>query len=259
MRIIHLSDLHFGTETPEIFSRLQEVITTLHADLVVISGDFTQVAIDKEFEAAQKFIQSLTPPTLCVPGNHDVPRYDLIERFLDPFKKYKRYIDENLFPFYSQGDVIVAGLNSARSAVPHWNWANGAISQDQIDHLETIFKNSPAQRRICVFHHPIHKALNDSMETHVFGGKNALNILNELKVELVLTGHVHHASITTLGDINHRTIYLSASTALSSRLRTQANGFNLIDIDQDFLRIEIFTYKDGLFTSSENYAHEFQK
>lgn len=253
MKLIHLSDLHFGTEQQSIVGELQSAIKNAQADLVVISGDFTQIANAKEFQAARTFLESLSTPVLCVPGNHDIPRFNLWERFVAPYKKYKTFIHDDLCPHFEYDDVIIAGINSARKALPHWNWANGAISQAQLNHVADIYDQSPAKRRVCVFHHPIHKALNGSMKTTVFGAQRALAQLNEMEVDLVLTGHVHHASVTTLGDIDHKTVYLSASTATSSRLRKQVNGFNLIDITEDMINIDIYTHTGQNFEQTEHY------
>lgn len=257
MKIIHLSDLHFGTESDTIVHDLQGSIHASKPDLIIVSGDFTQIANTQEFQTAQNFLKQLTVPTLCVPGNHDIPRFDIIQRFFDPYKKYKKHIDHNLYPVYENEDIIVAGINSARRVLPHWNWANGAISQEQLDHLEKTYNQSHSKRRVCVFHHPIHHALNAPMDTIVFGAQRAIDALNELKVDLVLTGHVHHASVTTLGDIDHKTVYLSASTALSSRLRKQENGFNVIDIDSQSLDIEMHIHDGDAFKVNERYSQNF--
>lgn len=259
MKIIHLSDLHFGTEEDVILSALKRAIDECKPDLVIVSGDFTQIASASEFIRARDFLQNLSAPLFCVPGNHDVPRYNLAERFFSPYRKYRKYIEPSLFPVLNTADVVVAGINSARRILPHWNWANGAISQGQLRHLETIFKihdRYQTKRRVCVFHHPVHKALNAPLDTVVFGARKTLECLESLKVDLVLTGHVHHASVTTIGDVHHQTVYLSASTALSSRLREQQNGFNLIDLGKGGMAIDVYSYEDGGFKRIENYTQQ---
>lgn len=246
MRIIHLSDLHFGTQDAHIVQALHKTIQHIHPDMVVISGDFTQIANTREFEMAGAFLRALPCPFLAVPGNHDIPRYHLTQRFLTPYKKYKTFITPDLSPAFENGRVIMAGLNSARRALPHWNWANGAISEHQREYLRAIFTRPDDPRwKICVFHHPVHKADASPLDVTVFGRKRSLQTLQDLKVDLVLTGHVHHASITTRGDSSHQCVYLSASTALSSRTRGQENGFNLITLDDTTMRIEIFKRMDG--------------
>jgi len=253
MKIIHLSDLHFGTEREGDTNLLTSYINELTPDLIVISGDFVQVGSKDEFLKAKKFINDFECPVFTVPGNHDIPRYDFLERFFRPFKKYKKHICDDLFPVFDNKDVIISGINTARPVLPHWNWANGAVSDEQLSQLLKPFKSEDERVRIAVFHHPIHKAESAPLNTIVFGGKNALNAMEEHKVHLVLTGHVHHASITTMGGNKHTVIYLSASTALSSRIRDQENGFNVIDVNNESINIKHYTKNEGSFTVQETY------
>ena len=254
LRIVHLSDLHFGTEEETVVGALKTVIERASPDLVAVSGDFTQVGSKAEFRAAKDFMESLQVPVLAVPGNHDIPRYNLWQRFTNPYRRYRRHIGDELCPVYEGGNVVVAGLNTARRALPHWNWANGAISDDQLDYLEDVYAKSGARHRVCVFHHPIHDAVNAPLDTVVFGAKRAQAALRRLKVDVVLTGHVHHASVTTLGDEGHKTLFLSASTALSSRLRGQENGFNVIEICGSEVDVQVFAKGRRGFEVMESHA-----
>jgi predicted MPP superfamily phosphohydrolase len=78
--IVHLSDLHFGRLDPELPSTLQRAVVEAAPDLVVVSGDLTQRARVAEFKAAARFLEGLPAPQLTVPGNHDVPLYNLLQR-----------------------------------------------------------------------------------------------------------------------------------------------------------------------------------
>ncbi|MBP7722528.1 MAG: metallophosphoesterase [Alphaproteobacteria bacterium] len=255
MRFLHLSDLHFGTEAEDIVQHLMDVVTTLTPDLIVISGDFVQIANDKEFEKARNFINSLPSPVFCVAGNHDIPRYNWAERFLNPYKKYKKYVNENLEPVLTGDQYIMIGLNTARAVLPHWNWANGAISQAQIKRLKDFFAGERNAYRICVMHHPLHKAEKAPLNVTVFGASAAMQAIHDMQVDLVLTGHVHHASLTTI----QNTVFASASTAISSRLRSQENGFNVIDFNEDFFEISHFVYNKKNFFKKSTHCHEKNK
>ncbi len=259
MKIIHLSDLHFGTHQGEIVNITMESVRKHTPDLIVISGDFTQIANTTEFKQASAFLNSLEAPYFCVPGNHDVPQRNLIQRFFHPYKKYKTYIHDDLCPEFENERIKLTGLNSARRALPHWNWANGALSTSQLERLKQAFESSESDAgrkwRICTFHHPIHKVQDMPLDVTVFGGKAALQSIQDLKIDLVLTGHVHHASITSRGDEAHQCIYLSASTAMSSRLRGQENGYNLITLEDSRMVIDIFSLgKNGFYK-----AQSFEK
>ncbi len=257
MNIIHLSDLHFGEELPKVIEALNDEMIRLSPDLVIISGDFTQVASKEEFLIAQDFVNSLPAPVFCVPGNHDIPAFNLFERFFRPYHRYKSYINENLCPILRKGNVHIVGLNSARRALPHWNWANGSVSSTQRKFLKTQMKDQPADVwRICVLHHPIHKIDDMPIHVTVFGRKRALAIMDETKIDLVLTGHVHHSSIMTReAPCGHQGVYVSASTAISSRKRSHENGFNIINFDNREMNVESYSFEGHKFILSKAYKH----
>ena len=101
MRVVHLSDLHFGHHDPRLAEGLAADIEGQNPDLVVVSGDFAQVGSEEEFVAARAFLDSLTAPFFAVPGNHDVPAINLLRRFVNPYGLYRRYIAQELEPFLS--------------------------------------------------------------------------------------------------------------------------------------------------------------
>jgi 3',5'-cyclic AMP phosphodiesterase CpdA len=257
MRLMHMSDFHFGTEIPDLLEDLYAHVKNISADLVIASGDFTQIGSNREFAKAREFLEALGKPFLAVPGNHDIPRFDLVDRFTDPYQRYRAHITENLLPVHKQDNVCIAGINTARRILPHWNWAHGAVSPAQLSHLKTVYDSVPSSIKICVMHHPAHKAENNPLKTIVYGGGRALKAFQDLKVDLVLTGHVHHASITTIEEEGHKVIYLSASTALSRRLRgEETNGFNIIELGGDEISIEIHSYIERQFRQREKFKHK---
>ncbi|WP_413220367.1 metallophosphoesterase [Tritonibacter mobilis] len=91
-RLLHLSDLHFGRDRPELLDPLIEQINGLAPDLVAISGDLTQRARDWQFMRAREMIDRIKAPCLVVPGNHDTPLDNLFERVLMPWRRYRKWI-----------------------------------------------------------------------------------------------------------------------------------------------------------------------
>lgn len=255
MKIVHLSDLHFGTHSGDIVESLYTAINDIQPQLVVISGDFTQHASHAEFRNAAEFIKNLNAPCFCVPGNHDIPGANIWRRFADPYRKYQNYISEDLAPVYQSDEIVLAGVNTTRRFLPHWNWANGAISLTQCKRLEEIFDPAETRWTICTLHHPIHKVDDMPLDVTVFGKQAALETIHSLKIDLVLTGHVHHASITTRSDDIHQSVYLSASTTLSSRLRGQENGLNVITLSPEIMKIDIFKRLNGVFSPTDQFSH----
>jgi len=98
--IAHLSDIHFGRVDSTVVDALIDTLTAVAPDLVALSGDLTQRARSGQFRAARRFLDRLPRPLLVVPGNHDVPLFNLAARFLDPFGGYQRHIQEDLEPVF---------------------------------------------------------------------------------------------------------------------------------------------------------------
>src|SRR5262245_27350497 len=115
--LVHLSDLHFGRIDPGLLAPLRDTVRALRPDLVAISGDFTQRARRRQFADARAFVDSLGARTLVVPGNHDIPLYDVAERLAAPLSRYRRYISSELEPEYQDDEMIVIGVNTARALV----------------------------------------------------------------------------------------------------------------------------------------------
>ncbi|MBU0800012.1 MAG: metallophosphoesterase [Alphaproteobacteria bacterium] len=252
MRIAHLSDLHFGTAQDQIVVDVLDALRALSPHLIVISGDFTQTGSPTEYKLAAAFIAALPASAFCVPGNHDISRYNLWGRLTNPYDLYKRYIAPGLEPFSVIDGILIAGVNTARRVLPHWNWANGAISAHQRKELATRLSQMRDALRIVVMHHPLHKAEDSPLDVTVFGAGPAMDLLREQAVDIVLTGHVHHASVTVQDD----TVFISASTAISGRVRQQKNGFNIIDIDDNSFTVTHYIHDGSAFGPNGTSHHE---
>src|SRR6185436_6421854 len=120
-------------------------------DFIAVSGDLTQRARRKEFLKARRFLQTLPSPQLIIPGNHDIPLFDVARRFINPLGRYSDFIMPDLNPVYRDREMLVCGLNTARSLT----WKDGRISREQIRMLErTLCSNGKSRFKIVVTHHP---------------------------------------------------------------------------------------------------------
>src|SRR6266550_5405735 len=154
-RLIQLSDLHFGAHDPRLVEAVERKADALKPDLIVISGDFTQRARTEQFKEACRFLERLRESgheVIGVPGNHDVPLYDVLRRFLSPLTRYRRFIDDTLCPFIELSGIAVLGINTARSLT----FKDGRISEEQIEFIRETFSRTPQETmRILVTHHPL--------------------------------------------------------------------------------------------------------
>lgn len=247
-RIAHISDLHFGTIPPKRVNALLADILEQEPSLVVISGDLTQRARRSQFLAARDFLERLPFPYLVLPGNHDIPLYNLFRRFTRPLDLYKQLISRDLTPFHIDEEMAIVGINTARQ----FHWKEGRVSREQLLHLQEILARAPGTAiKILFTHHPFLPP-PDAPETRLVGkARRALAILERCGVDLLLAGHLHRAYI---GDIvTHHTmiqrsiLVAQASTATSTRLRREPNAYNLITIDAPRLSIQVRSWEGAAF------------
>ena len=252
-RLIHLSDLHFGAHDPVIVAAVEREVDKAAADLVIISGDFTQRARTEQFQEACAFLERLRDAgheVLAVPGNHDVPLYDVLRRFLSPLTRYRRFVDDTLCPFHQLPGAAVLGINTARSLTIK----DGRINREQIDHIRDIFSKVPAgHARILVTHHPLFALpVNDGGELGEAIGRQelALDAVNEIGVDLLLAGHNHRASTYHARDLVTRAggaLVVQAGTATSVRTREEEQSFNIIEVDGDTVTVALMRWAGERF------------
>ena len=155
-KLLHLSDLHFGRVDDSLVEPLRRAAQAIAPDLVVISGDFTQRARRVEYRAARRFLDSLSSPRLVVPGNHDIPLWDVIRRFVSPLGRYRHYITDDLAPFYVDDEIAVLGINTARSLTRKY----GRINARQMARAREVF--AEADPAFDVTSAEVHRARDDS-------------------------------------------------------------------------------------------------
>lgn len=229
--LAHISDLHFGTESPEIVEGLIEDLALIAPTLLVASGDLTQRARRGEFLAARAFLDRIPFPRLVVPGNHDIPLFDVVTRFARPLARFRRYINEDVDPFFRTETVAVLGINTARSNT----WKDGRVSGAQIERLRQRMGGMPPEVvKVLVTHHPFLPPPGDSSPPLVGRAAEALQAAEACGVDLMLAGHLH---VGYTGDVRthhvgiRRAILVAqAGTATSHRIRNEANSYNVIHL-----------------------------
>jgi len=258
--LIHLSDLHFGNIDPAIIPGLLDFIRVTKPDLVAISGDLTQRARSHQFREARAFLDMLPQPQIVVPGNHDVPLDNIFNRFLKPLDKYRRYITEDMQPSYADDEIVVVGVNTARSLTIK----GGRINEDQVARIrEKLCASSEWLVKIVVTHHPFDLPEGYRDRELVGRAQMAMAGLAEGGADLFLAGHLHisHTGHTAkrYKIHGHSALVVQAGTASSTRGRGEANSFNIIRIDRPNISVERLTWipeaASFVVTGDEEFRH----
>jgi 3',5'-cyclic AMP phosphodiesterase CpdA len=251
--LVHLSDLHFGHVDQRLLEPLTRAVGALRPDLVAVSGDLTQRARSDQFRAARIFLDALPRPQIVVPGNHDVPLHNIYSRFLQPLHKYRRYITDDLEPFYADEEIAVIGINTTRS----WTIKGGRINELQVAQIRArLFAHGAPVVKVVVTHHPFDLPEGHRERDLVGRARMAMGRLAECGAELFLAGHLH---VTHTGQtakryqiLGHSALVVQAGTASSTRGRGEANSFNVVRIDRPRIVVERFQWQQetGDFSSA---------
>lgn len=228
--ILHLSDTHFGTERSEVVEALLRLATRLQPDLAIVSGDITQRARQKEFAAAASFFEHLSMPKLILPGNHDIPFFNLLARVLTPYRPYTQALGRDLSPVLRTPDMLVIGVNTTRP----WRQKDGAVSATQVEQVSQQLQAATSrQLRIVVTHQPIHVIRKRDESNRLHGHTQAIEAWSKAGADLILGGHIHLPYVQNLREaypaLTRSTWVVQAGTALSTRIRFKtSNSVNLI-------------------------------
>jgi 3',5'-cyclic AMP phosphodiesterase CpdA len=250
-KIAQISDLHFGMEDPLVTEGLIKDLNSISPDVIAVSGDLTQRARTKQFLLAKAFFEKLNAPKIIIPGNHDIPLFDVIRRFFFALGRYKRIITSDMSPLYEDNEIAVLGINTARSLT----WKEGRISVEQIKDMEnTLCGISNEKFKIVVTHHPFIPPPGSPGIKIVGRSVSALRVIDECHVDLLLAGHLHQGYS---GDVRpyypsaeHSVISAQAGTAISNRRRNEPNAYNLISVDKESINIDIRIWNRNKFSTS---------
>ena len=231
--LLHISDTHFGTERPEVVEALIRMAVDLRPDLVVFSGDITQRARRKQFAEARRFVDSLLAPALVLPGNHDIPLFNLWARALHPYRNFSRQFGNDLEPTVDRDDLLVIGVKTTR----RYRHKDGEVSAEQIARVvDRLHESRPGQLRVVVTHQPVHVLRAEDDANVLKRSALAITAWSGAGADLILGGHIHLPFAAPLSEryagLASETWVAQAGTAVSTRVRREApNSVNVIRYD----------------------------
>jgi 3',5'-cyclic AMP phosphodiesterase CpdA len=257
--IVHLSDIHFGRVDPRLVAPLVRAIHEIAPDLVAVSGDLTQRARRIQFRQARAFLAQLPFPLIVVPGNHDLPLFNLAARFLSPYGGYFRYISRDLEPVFEDEEMIAVGLNSSRSLPFH---GGGRLNEQQVARASMRLNDARADAvKIVVTHHPFDVPAGHGDE-HLIGRSDmAMRELAAAGADLFLAGHLHVSHVGHSAEryqiAGHSALVVQAGT-LSTRGRGELNTFNVLRVARPRITVERREWNDAAQMFQPSWEGAFQ-
>lgn len=215
--LLHVSDLHFGTERPEVVEALVRLSQALQPTMMVMSGDITQRARADEFEAAVAFERRMGVPSVVIPGNHDIPLFHVIDRVFHPYGQHQNAFGQDLDPQRYLAPWWVVSVNTTRA----YRHKNGEISVAQIEQVVRSLKQAPADVvKVVVVHQPLEVMREEDVEDRLRGHyREAQQAWSSAGADVILGGHIHYPYVMQLTDVARATWVVQAGTAVSERVR----------------------------------------
>lgn len=235
---------------------LVELAHRRRPELLVYSGDMTQRAQRDEFDAARAFCRELgIARTLALPGNHDIPLFDVVQRAFRPYARYLAAFGPRLEPCLDMDGFLVLGVNTTRPA----RHKNGEVSAAQVERVARQLHGTRAgQLRIVVTHQPAAVLRAEDEHDRLVGADAALQAWSRAGADLVLGGHIHLPYVTEVAAPRPLWV-VQAGTAVSSRIRHgTCNSVNFVEWKPQpgvrrQCRVERWDYRpdDGAFAMAD--------
>jgi 3',5'-cyclic AMP phosphodiesterase CpdA len=247
-RLLHLSDLHVGTEeAPAVERSLADLIERIEPQLVVASGDLTHRGRPQQHAAAAAYLRSLGPPLLAIPGNHDIP-YTFPARFTKTFAEFERHW-ETTEPVFASDRLHVVGLNSVRA----WRHQSGGIRESQLAHAREALGQAPAGAlKVVTLHHHLIGAPWRSRKKPVSRRSKVLSGLVDAGAELILAGHIHQGAVSERhefevirGEIRGAVVSIAPGLGQPRpNRRGEARGLQVYEAREGAIRVETYIWRE---------------
>jgi 3',5'-cyclic AMP phosphodiesterase CpdA len=247
-RVLHLSDLHFGAGDDDAIERGTPVLIERFApEVVIASGDLSHRGLESQLARASRFLRSLGPPVLAIPGNHDIP-YTFPARFTRSFREFERQWNTTE-PTYTSDTLHVVGLNSVRP----WRHQSGGIRSAQLTVAEERLRQAGTHAfQIVVLHHHLIGAPWRSRKKPVARRNYVLASLVAAGADLILAGHIHQAAVSERHEFEisrggEHGVVVSVAPGLGQprpKRQGEARGVHVYEVEDDCLRIRTFIWQD---------------
>ena len=262
--VLQISDTHFGTERPHVVRALLELNRMMAPEVVVLSGDITQRARRSQFAAARQFVDRLEAANVViVPGNHDIPLFNLFARAFHPYANYTRAFGSDLEPAFESESLLILGVNTTRAS----RHKDGEIADEQVARVSArLARASKRQLRIVVTHQPVHVIRDHDISNLLHGHEKAVRSWSAAGADIIMGGHIHLPYVRRLTDrftdLSRRIWSVQAGTAVSHRVRSShPNSVNVVHYPTDRAggcRVERWDFDAASATFKIGEVHELE-
>ena len=237
LTLLHLSDIHFGLEDRSALDGVLAAIAAQRPAAVLITGDLTMRARAREFAAARAWIGALDVPVTVEVGNHDLPYFNLWERFTDPYRRFRSVTQVLSRPLALPGLAVIPLLTTVK-VQPRWPWSEGCVTPAALAQTWAAIDRVPAGTRVLItVHHPL-KERGPRGQLLTIGGAAAMAALAGRQVAAVLSGHVHDPFDLTAQTPNGPLRMIGAGT-LSRRIRSTPASYNELTVTADGIAVKV--------------------
>lgn len=218
-RLFHISDVHFGVEDRAALAKVERAIADEAPDILICTGDLTQRATHTQYKVAADWFGQFDIPVWIDPGNHDMPYYNLLERFQRPYHRYNGLRGQVAVPTFETDELVLIPLKTTVRAQSRWPWSDGVVTPSALETTVAAlarFDDDP-RLRVVTAHHPLHGPRPDRPNPTI-GGDDALARLTQAGMNVILTGHIHKPFAQHRASAERSVQVIGAGT-LSKRLR----------------------------------------
>lgn len=241
LRLVHLASLHCGEPLyrPQLLTLALDRIQAIAPDVVVVAGDLTAAGYEWEYAEALEHLDRLDAPRVVVPGNHDARNvgYVHFEQLVGPrFSRWRLPFDDRRAERLGLTGLTVIGLDSSEPDLDL-----GHVGRERYDWIREQCSD-PDDLKVVVLHHhlvPIPGAGRDI--SHISDTGDLLPVLDELGIDIVLTGHRHVPYFWGLNGM----LLANAGTVSTDRHRGRVPS-SWHELVIDAASIKVFShYEDG--------------
>jgi 3',5'-cyclic-AMP phosphodiesterase len=222
--IAHLSDLHTGSQyfVSNLLDRALVEVNDLAPDLVVVTGDLTNMGYRQEFREAKEYLDRLTcTDVLVVPGNHDSRNvgYAHFERLFATRE-----------PVLQKNGVTLVGVDSTEPDLDY-----GRIGRHRYSWIRDAFMERPDDFKVFALHHHLLPIPGTGRERNIVNDAgDILEVLADCGVGLVLSGHKHVPYAWRLENM----FIVNTGTVATLRLRGDTKPcYNVVEIEDDHVTV----------------------